>query len=386
MRKIIAFLGKYPQQTRYEFRGQVYTGQVFPEALRQFVEFDEMLVFVTPEAREFAWPALEALGDPRIRPIDIPTGSATAEMWELFAIIIQQIHHQDVVIFDITHGLRSTPFLVFLFAAYLKTALAVTIEAIYYGAFELQDKKTGKPAPVIELSEFVSMLDWITATNQFIYTGNARYLSAQLRKEAPPALDPLADNVWEISMGLDLLRPYDVAKSTRDLPEYLRLAQDAAPPPFALLSKRLVDEYSQFACEDMANVQECLSRQLRMINWFYKANRYVHALALAREWLVSLICHFFQGDIKDKAIRDDVEILLGGGKRGARESRFRHEWHRVPQGKAIRKLWNELANLRNDVLHTGFRKNPRSIDEIVDQVKNCVAELNRIADVWQLQP
>ena len=165
--KIITFLGKYPRETIYSHSARTYKGQVFAEALHQFCEYDTMLVCVTEEAKATTWPLLEALRDERIKPIDIPTGRTTEEMWETFKIITQYVDEDDRVIFDITHGLRSLPFLVFLFAAYLKAAKNVTIAAIYYGAPELSDTPNNVPAPVIDLSEFVSMIDWITATNQF---------------------------------------------------------------------------------------------------------------------------------------------------------------------------------------------------------------------------
>ena len=122
----------------------------FSQALREFIEFDRMLVFVTNEARETTWPVLRDLHDPRILPVSIPVGNDSDGLWTLFDRLIEHVAEGDTLIFDITHGLRSIPFLVFLAAAYLKTARNVTIEAILYGAYEL-----GQPAPVIDLSEFV---------------------------------------------------------------------------------------------------------------------------------------------------------------------------------------------------------------------------------------
>jgi CRISPR-associated DxTHG motif protein len=177
--KIITFLGATPATftTTYIFKDKngddkKYDGKVFTEALRQFCEYDSMLVCVTEKAKAVNWPVLEALKDPRIQAIDIPTGNDTAQMWQIFTIITEHIDTGDRVIFDITHGLRSLPFLVFLFAAYFKTAKKVIIEAIYYGAFDLKSENNGL-APVIDLSEFVSMIDWIAASNQFVETGDA---------------------------------------------------------------------------------------------------------------------------------------------------------------------------------------------------------------------
>ena len=89
---IITFLGdRGALQTTYTHNGNEYVGGVFAEALRQFCEYDTMLVCVTERAKENTWPVLEALGDSRIKPIDIPTGRSTEEMWQTFKIIAEQV-------------------------------------------------------------------------------------------------------------------------------------------------------------------------------------------------------------------------------------------------------------------------------------------------------
>ena len=80
MRKIITFLGVQRIKTQYQYRNQVYEGEVFAEAMYRFLDFDEMLVFVTSEARAAVWPVLEQLEDDPIRPIEIPRGESTEEM------------------------------------------------------------------------------------------------------------------------------------------------------------------------------------------------------------------------------------------------------------------------------------------------------------------
>lgn len=393
MRKLITFLGKYLQQPiTYLFDGQTYQGRVFAEALRQFAKFDQMLVFTTEEAQTTTWPVLEALDDDRIQSIPIPIGKNEEELWELFNIFTQQAEQDDTLIFDITHALRSIPFLVFLAAAYLKEARHVTIEAIYYGAFELRNETKGQAAPVIDLSGFISLLDWLTATNQFIYTGDARYLARQLSKQQKPALEPLASTVEQISLGLHLLRPTQVSEAAYSLPEQLRTAQQVLPPPFALLADQIAGSYGQFRLEPDAAPRCQLARQLAMINWYDKAGQIVHALSLSREWLVSLLCVHFGVDVQDKDEREDVELLLSGGKiknpetELERVSKHLEQWPTVRDGKHLRTLWSnppyQLANLRNDVLHSGFRKNPKPAQEIIVLTHEIVQELNAIAANW----
>ncbi|MFZ5911591.1 MAG: TIGR02221 family CRISPR-associated protein [Chloroflexota bacterium] len=392
-RKIITFLGTTPKDTVYEYGGKPYPGRVFARALYEFVPFDTMYVFVTKEAREKSYPVLEELQDERIQAVDIEAGKDAQEMWGWFDKILECVDSGDTVIFDITHGLRSIPFLVFIFAAFLKSARNVTIEAIYYGAFELGDAKTGKPAPVIELSEFVSMFDWLSAVNEFLYTGNARYLAEQLTRREQPALQPLAGNVGEISLGLELLRPRDVAEASREISQHLKSVADALPKPFGVVAQPLEMAYARFGLPPTADVREHLRAQLRMINWYYEKQQFVHTLSMAREWIVSLLCVEFGVDMWDKDARGEMEFLLSGGVRKeggvvVEESPCLDRWKQWQYRKRISRLWSgepfELANLRNDVLHSGFRKNSQPAADIVEQAEKIVHEINEIAELWNL--
>lgn len=393
--KIITFLGdRGPLETTYLHQGQPYTGGVFAEALRQFCDYHVMLVCVTEAARKKTWPHLEQLRDERIKPIDIPTGRNHQEMWATFNLVTDHINEEDNVIFDITHGLRSLPFLVFLFAAYLKSAKNITIEAVYYGALELKDRENNGPAPVIDLSEFVSIIDWLTATDQFLKTGNGNDL-AELLKEAGGHTEALGNRILEISQGLQLLRPMDVMIAADALPQDIEQAKpDLATvvPPFEMLLNRVLEEYGQFALAEpkdyQMNGKVALQKQLFEIEWYAKKGLDVQALSLAREWLPSLLCHHFNLDPMDNKVREEMEILCCGGKRGDRESIYRGQYKEIPksQRKVISQLWNDppctLANLRNDVLHSGFRKKPKSVREIKQTLRQVIDKLNEIASLW----
>ncbi len=259
MTTIVTFLGdRGLRETKYSFgdRNQSYTGGVFAEALVQFCEFDRMIVCVTEKAKLNTWSKLVNLhSDPRIQALDIPTGTDTGEMWQTFEIIAAEIPEGESVIFDITHGLRSLPFLVFLFAAYFKAAKNVSIEAIYYGALDLT---TEEIAPVIDLSEFISMIDWITATTRFTEMGNGQALADLLRNEIPTngelsdrsdwtdlsvSLENTASAIETISLALSITRPIEVMASAAKLEATLKRSADAfgqRARPFQLLSDRVV--------------------------------------------------------------------------------------------------------------------------------------------------
>lgn len=386
--KVITFLGTSAKETTYEYKGKIYKGNLFQIALRQFLEFDELVVFVTPKARETFKQNLEPLNDPRLKSVDIRNGRTSEGLWDIFNKLVENVNEGDTVIFDITHGLRSTPFLMFLAAAYLRSAKGVEIKAVLYGAFEL-----GQPAPVIDLTEFISLLDWLTATNEFVKTGNAAALAEQLSQTHEPALLPLAKTVQDIAAGLHLLRPKETSAAAATLPKTLSMAHEKLPPPFAILSESVKTNYGRFGITEKSNEIDQLGYELEMINWYHSRGQIVHALSMAREWVISFLCVHFELDTGDKDDRAAMEFLVGGGKMKlddgtTRESPYLKQWTAVPEYKRLRCLWggpHELANLRNDVLHSGFRKNPKSSADVITAANKAITELNAIAENLNLK-
>jgi hypothetical protein len=62
-RYIISFLGTAASDRYYEYtyQGQSANGRVFPEALRDLVKFEKMLVCTTDGARETTWRIVDSL-------------------------------------------------------------------------------------------------------------------------------------------------------------------------------------------------------------------------------------------------------------------------------------------------------------------------------------
>jgi CRISPR-associated DxTHG motif protein len=391
MRKIITFLGKYPRETTYCYGGETYAGRVFAEALRQFVDYDEILVFTTDVAAETTWPVLEELGDPRIRAVPIPTGNDADELWTLFDCLTQEVADGDTVIFDITHGLRSIPFLVFLAAAYLKEARDVTIEKIFYGAYEL-----GQPAPVIELSRFVGLLDWTTATNQFIETGDARQLVGLLetahnlpwrqqnhyeRSELPSQLKVMGGRLRALSQALRLARPEEVMSTAAELGERLERVRSEVErwaKPFSVLLDRTERDYSMLAMQgdprSPDHIATGLSVQRELVRWYVVRRQYVQAITLAREWLVSYTAFALGWNlINDRGMVESA--LYAGAEAYKGKKPLPVVLKALAQAEALVKLWNDIPDLRNDIAHVGMRPQPRPVDSIIKAAQSLPEQL-----------
>ncbi len=413
MRKIITFLGTKPSETVYEWQGQAYPGRVFAEALRAFVTFDKMLVLTTEAARTTTWPLLEGLSDPRIEMVPIPDGKDTEGMWGVFQAVIAQVDEGETVVFDITHGFRTLPFLAFLFAAYLKTAKKVKIEAIYYGALEMKDQNNGK-APVIDLSQFVEMLDWITATDQFVQTGDGRSLATLLTAGMPTGqqmgqdiqLRALGKNmklaaqaIQTVSMALQVTRPMEVMESSAHLAETLKQALPVFSQrarPFAVLAEGVARQYGQFGLEEAAEPEyfdDGLRKQLIMIEWYLEREQVVQAATLLREWIVSLLAYHFGAPMFDlKQGRELVEKALNNGverrKRAPRPlvpGQFDEQFEALPQAETLSILWSKVTELRNDIAHVGMRQSPQTASQLKQKVEALQPQLEQLADQFLLK-
>jgi len=411
MRKIITFLGKYPKQTDYLFDGKVYSGQVFAEAMRQFLEFDEMLVFVTQEAKADAWPVLEKLNDARIKFVDIPTGETDEQMWQMFTAIAEQVNEKEKVVFDITHGLRSIPFLVFLFAAYLKTAKKVEIEAIYYGAFELGDPKIGKPAPVVDLSQFVTMLDWITATDQFVQTGNAKQLATLLNPKdlEVGVLYESSSTLKTISQAAMLCQPFTIMQEVGKLDISLKQAESELnlnAKPFGILRDQIVQAYDQFQ-NDGKDLLKQLSTEFQLVEWYYQKGQLIQAVTLAREWLIDAITYQL-GEPLDfllenrKPFEDAISGVALIGKLHPQErdrnftendlNRFGIKIQTWDDVEMLKQLWTDLKNVRNPLDHAEHqrkREKEKTLESLNKRIQskmdvNVMPVLRQLAQKWHM--
>jgi CRISPR-associated DxTHG motif protein len=370
MKRIITFLGKNVRETTYAFQGRDVVGHVFPEALRQVVEFDEMLVCATPDAAQAAWPRLAALQDPRIRMIEIETGEESAEMWRTFGAIVGSVARGDTVIFDITHGLRSLPFFVFLVAAYLKEARGVQIDAVHYGALELT--KDGR-APVLDLSPFTQLLDWMTALDRLRNTGDGAPLADLVHRALPApaqlatdaslrtaanAMKKLEQSIRTISTHLLVTRHAELMKAAAELRarvDACRCIPIEGMRPFQVICDDLLAEYEPFALIESAEkktARRSLEIQQRLVSWYIDRRYIVQAATLFRELIVSLVLDAEGYSLRS---RDEAENALNNLKRqkrgepGSRPTRIDLSGRLFSD--TLNKMWDDLTDMRNDVAH-----------------------------------
>lgn len=416
--KIISFLG-WSNYTEVNYLHPNYNNNqikvltpFYQEALVEFYKPKTLYVLLTKKveltppkgATESNWQALQKRLAEKVElhPIKNVSEELTPNaIWSIFNLITDFIEPKDRVIFDITNGFRSIPIVALLAISYLRVVRQVEIEALLYGALKYPSQE-GEETPSYDLLPIVSLLDWTTATNQFIKTGNGEALADLLKNNqaANETTEKLANNINTISRGLQMLRPMDVMTASAQLPEDIKKATFTISqeiPPFATLLKRVEVDYSKFGLvnpQQKDNAKASLVKQLQMVGWYIEKKEIVQALSIAREWLPSLLCYHFKLDLLEKKDRDEMELLLGGTIKDSkgntiRKSKYLAQWEVLPEKtrKPLNKLWGgdyNLANLRNDVAHAGYRKNPRDAEKILQQTTEVLKQLIAIAKEWDI--
>jgi CRISPR-associated DxTHG motif protein len=375
----------------YNFSSKVHPTRLFPVALAQWFDFEQIHVLLTAAAREKWYCSLEReLGSShadKLNPLDIPDGSSEQQLWEIFDVLTSAIPANTEVVFDITHAFRSLPLISFLSAAYLRVAKGIHIRHLLYGAYEAKADRDNpeSPVPVFDLSPMLELLSWLSAAEQFSQTGSSELLAdllEQLQNQAhqpgrsgskPRTLKSLASALDVASQSLLLARPLELRQRMGQLTERLDSAQQEADEharPFALLHEQAQQLYSPLADDSLAG-------QHRLVNWYMQHGHYLQAAALARELLVSYaVTQLYGPRALDapgvKAIREAAEAELWG-QPPAQDPATRSDWQ---TDKALRNLWSELANTRNDLLHCGMaRRQLNEAETLLKRLRKAVAAL-----------
>lgn len=398
---IYTFEGKESCKTRF-----------FAEAIVEFFEPESLYIFATDSAAQE--PVSDKISTGRliflsellgkrteVVPVSIPEGADERELWKIFNIVVDKIQDNDRVLFDITHGFRSLPFLTFLALAYVRNVKSgVEIKRVIYGAYEAVERSNLKK-PVFDLTPFVSLLDWLGAVTMFQRTGDTRPIAEllsntqkQLHKERIAiGLSRVSGILEKLSEALMTNRTLEVQKAAVDLSNSLAGSEsDVATwvQPFYTLIEQIQASYQPLALQNPTypdNDCESLRKQHKQIQWYAENQQYLQAVTLTREWLISWTCvqlgrDWLKGSDRAKTEKDlnlwvnaksegNPFAILGGGN--------------FPERSLCSQLWERARTLRNELAHCGMptqnlrgRSINSSAKEDIREVQGILTDLDRL--------
>jgi CRISPR-associated DxTHG motif protein len=403
--KAITFLGARPQETCYVFPdGCEHVAPFFGLALAQYLPDLDFVVFTTELTAQFYHQYFASAQAASIQAVRIPDGRDDAELWQIFQAVVEIIEPNEAVVFDITHGFRSLPFLSFLAAAYLRKVKAIQLKHVFFGNFEMRDQSvTPHRTPVLDLTNFVELLDWMVGADLFVRFGDARDLATLLHtqhnrvKPDPKTaskdemaawnnspIKATAENLTKVSKALRVVRPADAMHASAQIMQQLPAVEHAIGTlavPFKPLAQQIIDNFRPIALDETEQVDplRILQTELNLVGWYLDRSQVFQAVALAREWLVSwVMVQLGKSDILEKAERQLVEQMLGAAvqaQRGGTGAEIPVDLNAIPSLKEVIDLYNDLGDLRNDLMHAGKRKQSEGAQRVEERAKRLYASL-----------
>lgn len=404
--KCLSFLGAGNlKETDYLYAGRDCRTCVIQEAIIQFLEPDEIYLLHTDwaytengrQVRE----TLERYGNTKITWIKIPEGRSEEELWEIFGIIVDTIDHGEEIVFDITHGFRSLPFIAFLVCAYLRAAKDVSISKIIYGAFaSLSDSSS----PVFDLTPFITLLDWtyaIQAFGDYVDASPIRDLVSEIQARAyksrqpqpPVILAPWSDNLNGFTSAVRLARPVDAIKKSAgiaDMADRVNREIGRYVAPMGPLTEKIfsVGTFSEGVRDTDTFSRELAESQRRLVRYQVDKGLYLQALTVARELLVSVLI-FTMGDGDQwlrKNVRENAEKTYGAASKKIQgknyfETAYTNLFFSLDSWKDLTGIWDQVTELRNDLAHAGMSDNPKSLKKIAGKAKVLPDTIDRFFEI-----
>lgn len=385
--RLISFLGtgdkdsKY-LETTYEFEGQQFRTNYVAHALAKLNSPQDIHVIATDKAWSLHGHGLSTAlsGDllPSPRHVEVPTGGAAEHLWKMFGCIVDSIRTSDrPVLLDITHGFRMQPFFAAACIQYVQAVMPnPPAVRVVYGEFR-GEKDT---SPIWELTPFLDVLSWSRSLMMFLQTGQAdavveptERLARDLNKQwatsgkqgAQPqlrrlsnAIQQFGDDLTTVRTGSLLLGDQGSARRLGDAIEQTRAEVEHHLPALALVLDQVTEMVAPLRGDARLSTPAGQRVLLALARLYQQMGRYSEAISILREGWVTLGA--------------PVGADEPGGKDFDLEARKQREKDWITNTKQAQ----NVAEIRNDIQHAGFQKQPLK-KEALDQ------QLTALLKAWE---
>lgn len=407
----LSFLGTSDYiECNYEFdEGIKFTTKYTQIAiiLKHREEIDKCLFFLTDESKKRNWGGegkLESeLKNHRIEPsliesFDIPNGFDNEQLREIFHLIVTNIPENASLIIDVTHSFRSLPITLSSVLEYLKRIKNVSIQSIYYGAFEALG--TAKETKEMLLSErnvkilnitFLSAIqDWTSAIEHFLKFGNVTKLHNLSLKDLKPILaqtqgkDEIADKIRGIVNFLNSLlealytcrSPY-IFKKLDELTSIIQKIDYITEKNYLL--PQLNEPFKKFR-DKISSIQSDnkIYSTIKLVEWCIDFQWIQQGYTLLQESLISYLLKSCQNDYMNEENRNCLSSALNliykqtlKEKRESNKKKIKEYFTKFQEHIELAKLYHDLSQYRNDINHAGYNDTPMSSDKFKSKLKEC---------------
>jgi CRISPR-associated Csx2 family protein len=321
----------------------------------------------------------------------ISNGANEDETWEIFSKIVEEIKLDNEVYLDITYSFRFIPALSTVLLNYVKTVKNATVEKVVYGNYEV-GKTQNNESPIVELSNFDTLQKWTNAAQSFNQFGVSDELVKLFKKHESLAnlsqqLSDLTTAIYTCR-GLDLNTSIDI-NSLKVTLENQKVSENFIAQ-FNPLIELIENKIKDFQHQTVLN-------GLNATDWCITHNLIPQGYTFLQETLKSYIVEkvFDLDFLNDYDYRQLAHLALNGAlssdliRKLNSSNRKRANKDSIPdRTRDLIRFTDDITNTyqqltgtqgsRNDISHCGYNSNPRTGEELREDLKALMIEIKQL--------
>lgn len=383
--RLVSFLGtgRY-EETTYCFEEREMQTRYVAHALAEIARPEEIVILATDEAWEVHGDTLsQCLTSSGLRGIErrrLMLGQNADELWRQFEVVVDAVSPASLhlqVLFDITHGFRSQPFFAAAALDFVRSLKASdTRLQVVYGAFEARrDNRT----PIWDLTIFADLLDWSRSLLLFLRTGRVdevampterlgreltKQWAVQGRQGRPPQLRRLGEALRRFGDALVTIRTGSLlchAPQASAASQLLLTIDEVGGeverhiPPLALVLNLIREMVAPLVTNDRLSQAGGQAALQALAQLYFRMGRYAEAAATLRE---ADITRFASANADCPGSRN----FQSQAREAAENACYQADPFRV----------KEISQVRNDIEHAGYRRDPMPPESIRSKVQELI--------------
>lgn len=373
--------------------------EYFVKAAHELWAPERVRVLVTDEAQAKHGDRLRAQL-PTVEFVRIPSGRTREELWELFRVLdteLRALAPDDGAVLDVTHGFRTQPLFAMGVVSHLRSTGWKNDLELVYGAFEAQTESRDGTihSPIWDLTTLAEVVEWGLGLQIMLETGRTNVVSEAVERRGRSASRSWASN-GRVGSAPQLTSLAKTMRTFGDDLETLRIgalvgslvmggkARDSSVASLRWALSKVRDEVETSlpaivrTLDELAGELEALDgshldtlacteghrRLVELARLYLRLGRYPETLAVVREAMV---------------------LRHATPEAGAPGDRFDHDAN-DRAARALSALKVPINELRNDVEHGGFRKQPLPSSSIRERCSKLVDALENYPAEYSLEP
>ena len=331
--------------------------------------------------------------------VDISENMNEKGIWEIFQQIYDVLNENDEIVFDITHSFRFMPMLGITLLQMAKFLKNIKVKKVFYGAYEPIKFNDGiTEFPLVDLTSFSMLQDWILAGYTLVNTGRAEEIEKLAKNDLTPILKEskgkneearnfrkIADKIQQMTLNFRTNRGNEIitAHEMKEINESVKeIKESNLLKPFKLLIENIYSDTKKFEYKNEENI-------IHSIQWCIDKDLIQQGMTVLQEGITTLILkEIGESDkYKDINVRGEVSKILQKSNNPKKEeniekikSELEKKILNVKKINELSKIFADISGIRNDINHAGFRPSP--LDAKGFKIK-LEKEFKKFKEIWE---